>query len=42
MYLSKKNENKGLLKDDVNFHILSKKGRLSDEEKIEKKKKPNK
>lgn len=34
----KKNENKGLIKDDVNFNILSKKGKLSDEEKIEKKK----
>jgi hypothetical protein len=33
-----KNENKGLLKDDVNFQILNKKGKLSEVEKIEKKK----
>ena len=33
-----KNSNKGLLKNDVNFYILSKKGKLTEEEKIEKKK----
>lgn len=33
-----KNDFKGLLKDDINFHLLSKKGKLSEVEKIEKKK----